>query len=206
MTLDGEEVDEPLVSVVVDEDGERRICTFTTAEFPRMHETLGDGLADLGQAGPATLGEMMPGQPGTDYRLHTDARVDPATLPDELDTATDGWARIWQRGSYGGVTVSAMRFRSAHDAMSAARQWTARVDDVAVETFDVPGLPGAQGVRFLAYEWLWLQPPTIGPYVDEVSLVFGHTLVTVAIGGVPTGSAFETAIAQAQEVARLTRM
>ena len=83
--------------------------------------------------------------------------------------------------------------------MTAARRWMARVDQAAVETFDVPDVPGAQGVRFLAFEWLWMQPPTMGPYVDEVSLVFGDTYVTVAVGGVPTGAGHDSAMTHARK-------
>ena len=203
LTFDGDEVDQPLVAIVVDEDGERRICAVTTTEVARMQATLGDGLADLGPARLDTLAALMPSSPGPDYRLNTDGRMDLATLPDALDDAVDGWNRIWQHETYGGVTVSASRFPSGEDAMSAARRWIARVDQSAVETFDVPDLPGAQGVRVLALEWLWIQPPTTGPYVDEVSLVFGDTYVTVAIGGVPTGAGHDSAITHAQAVARL---
>ena len=202
-TFDGDEVDEPLVAVVVDEAGERRICAVTTTELARMQATLGDGLADLGPARPDTLAALMPSSPGPDHRLNTDGGMDPATLPEPLDGAVDGWSRIWQHETYGGVTVSAMRFPSGEDAMTAAQRWMARVDQPAVETFDIPDLPGARGVRFLAFEWLWIQPPTMGPYADEVSLVFGDTYVTVAIGGVPTGAAHDSAMTHAQEVARL---
>jgi hypothetical protein len=201
MTLDGEEVDEPLVSVVVDEDGERRMCTFSTTELARMQATLGDGLADLGPVEAGELVDLMPPAAGPGYVLHADGRLDPTTLSGVLDAGIDMWRRSWRRAGYGGVTVSAIRFGSPAEAMEAARGWMARVDDPAVETFEVPGLAGAQGVRFLALEWLWLQPPTVGPYIDEVSLVLGDTYVTVGVGGVPTGTGHETAIAVAREVA-----
>ena len=203
LTFDGDEVDEPLVGIVIDEDGKRRLCAVTTTELARLQSVLPDALADLGPVRPDTLAELMPSSPGPDYRQLTDAQMDPATMPDALDTAVDGWTRSWQHQTYGGVTVSAVRFPSQQDAMEAARRWIARVDQPAVDAFDVPDLRGAQGVRFLGYDWLWLQPPTVGPYVDEVSLVFGDTYVTVAIGGVPTDANHDTAIAQAQAVARL---
>ena len=111
-TFDGDEVDEPLVAIVVDEAGERRICAVTTTELASMQATLGDGLADLGPARPDTLAALMPSSPGPDHRLNTDGRMDPATLPEPLDDAVDGWSRIWQHETYGGVTVSAMRFPS----------------------------------------------------------------------------------------------
>ncbi len=204
LTFDGDEVDEPLVAIVVDEDGERRICAGATSKLARMQATLGDGLADLGPVRLDTLAALMPSSPGPDYRLNTDGRMDLATLRDALDdNAVDGWSRTWQHETYGGVTVSATRFPSGEDGMSAAQRWMTRGDQYAVETFDVPDLPGAQGVRVLALGFLWVQPPTMGPYVDEVSLVFGDTYVTVAIGGVPTGAGHDGAITQAHAVARL---
>ena len=203
LRFDGDEVDEPFVAIVVDENGERRICAVTTTELARMQATLGDGLADLGPARPDTLAALMPSSAGPDYRLTMDGPMDLATLRDALDDAVDGWSRYWQHETNGGVAVSATRFPSGEDAMRAARRWMARVDQAAVETFDVPDLPGAQGVRFLAYEWLWIQPATMGPYVDEVSLVFGDTFLTVAIGGVPTGARYDSAVTHAQAVARL---
>ncbi len=203
LTFDGDEVDEPLVAIVVDEDRERRICAVTTTELARLQATLGNGLADLGPARTDTLAALMPSSSGPGYRLSTDGRMDLATLPVSLDDAVDGWARTWEHETYGGVTVSAMRFPSGEDAMTAARRRMAEIDQPAVETFDVPGLPGAQGVRVLALEWLWMQPPTVGPYVDEVSLVFGDTYVTVAIGGVPTGAGHDDVVTHAQAVARL---
>ena len=203
LTFDGDEVDEPLVAVVVDENGERRICAVTTTELARMQTTLGDGLADLGPARPDTLAALMPSSPGPDYTMTMDGPMDLASLRDALDDAVDGWSRSWQHGTYGGIAVSATRFPSGEHAMRAARNWMARVDQATVEVFEVPELPGAQGVRVLAFEWLWMQPATTGPYVDEVSLVFGDTFVRVAIGGVPTGATYESAMTEAQAVARL---
>ena len=205
MTTDGEEVDDPLLGIVVDEDGKRRICTFTTGAFPLMDAELGDELADVGQPSTGDLADLLPSTPGPDYHTVMDERMDLSTLSDELDAATEGWARSWQEETYGGVTVSALRFAGAGDALDAGRAWMARVDAPAVEIFDVPDVPGASGVRFLGYEWLWLQPPTSGPYVDEVSMVLGDTYVTIGVGAVPTGEGHDIAVAQAQEVARRAR-
>jgi hypothetical protein len=203
LTIGGEEVEEPLVSVVVDEDGQRRVCTFTTAEFPQANGVLGQDLADLGDAAPPDLADLLPTSVGPGFRLVDDAAMDLSSMPGQLDGAVEGWFRIWQQETYGGVTLSAMRFGSPEEALAAAREWTRRVDDTAIEIIDVPGVAGASGVRSLGYEWLWMQPPTEGPYLDEVSMVFGDTYVTIAIGGVPTGADHEIAIAQAQEIARL---
>jgi hypothetical protein len=202
MTLDGHEEDRPLVAIVVDEDGERRICSVTTPELAEMQARLGEELADLGSASAGTLAASLPA-PGPDDRLVRDGPMEPTTFTGALGAAVDGWSRAWQVDADSGVTVSALRFPSAQEAMDAARRWTARQDQAAVEVFAVPGVSGAEGVRILAYEWLWLQPPTVGPYVDEVSLVLGDTYVSVAVGGVATGSGHETATALAQDVARL---
>jgi hypothetical protein len=205
MTLDGEEAAEPLVGVVVDEGGERRLCSFTTSELAHMQAVLGDDLEDLGQPRAGTLSELMPTSPGPGHRQAFDEAIDPDTLTGSLDGAVDGWARAWQKLPYGGVTVSAMRFPSAEAALEAGRGWMARVDQAAVEIFEVPDLAGASGVRFLGYEWLWVQPPTEGPFIDEVSMVLGDVYVTVAVANLPTGSGHDMAVAQADEVARLSR-
>jgi hypothetical protein len=203
MTVDGDEVAEPLVGIVVDEDGERRLCTFTTGMFPSLYDELGDDLADLGALADGDLAALLPTSLGPGYRSLRDEAMDASTLTGALAAGSEGWIRMWKEEPYGGVTMSAIRFPSEHQALAAARTWMARVDDSATEIFAVPDVPGASGVRFLGFEWLWMQPPATGPYVDEVSMVFGDVYVNLAIGGVATGEGHEDAIARAQEVARL---
>jgi hypothetical protein len=205
MTLDGDEVAEPLVGIVVDEDGERRLCTFATGMAPYMDDELSGDLADLGAAPGRDLAALLPVSLGSGCRSLSDEAMDASTLTGPLAGGIEGWTRSWQEEPYGGVTMSALRFPSEDIAMAAARTWMFRVEAAATQIFAVPGVPEASGVRFLGFEWLWLQPPAIGPYIDEVSMVFGDVYVNVAIGVVTTGEGHEDAIARAQEVARLAR-
>jgi hypothetical protein len=202
LMFDGAEVSEPLLAIVADEDGQRRLCSHRPAVFPEMYDELREGVADLGAPTAATLAELMPESAGPDPRLVRDEAIDTSTPTGQLEGATEGWIRMWAHAD-GGATVAAYRYASPADARRSAGALLARRDTGAIETFDIPDIPGARGVRLLSLGWLWIQPPTVGPYIDEVTMVFGDTVVIAGINSTSTESHHQLAIAQARDIVRL---
>jgi hypothetical protein len=202
LTFDEAEVNEPLLAIVADEDGQRRLCSQTPAVFLEMSRELREGVTDLGAPTVTTLVELMPTQEGPDIRLVRDEAIAPSTLGGPLAGASEGWIRMWQLGE-GGATVAAYRYASPADALRAADEWLAGRDVGAIDVFDIPDVPGARGVRLLAKAWLWVQPPTVGPYIDEITMLFGDTVVIAGVNSTSHGGHHEAAIAQARDVVRL---
>lgn len=75
----------------------------------------------------------------------------------------------------------------------------------AIEQFDVPGLDQAVGIRYLGFAWLWIQPPTSGPFIDQVVLRCGDTLITASVSNLATGSGHDVVVKLASDVSSLAR-
>ena len=202
LTFDGAEVGEPLLAIVADEDGQRRLCSHMPAVFLEMSRELKEGVTDLGAPTAATLAELMPTEEGPDIRLVRDEAIAASTLSGPLAGASESWIRMWQHDD-GGATVAAYRYASPADALRSADAWLAGRDVGAIEVFDIPDVPGARGVRLLAKVWLWVQPPTVGPYIDEITMLLGDTVVIVGVNSTSADGHHEAAIAQARDVVSL---
>ena len=77
--------------------------------------------------------------------------------------------------------MSAIEFETEQHAVDAARRALRLKFHDGVETFSIDGAPGAIGIRALELAWLGVQPPDVGPYVDWVYVVYGTTVVEVAV-------------------------
>ena len=53
---------------------------------------------------------------------------------------------------------------------------------------DLPSTPEVRAVRMVGYGWLWVQPPSVGPYIDRAVMPFGRLLVTVQVSGLDAGA------------------
>jgi hypothetical protein len=106
----------------------------------------------------------------------------PADPESALSGADERWASVWADATYGGLRVDAARFPDAAQAATAAERVLERRVLDGVSTFDT-GVATSTGVRALAMAWLWVQPPTVGPYRDTTVLRFGDTVVVVGASG-----------------------
>ena len=122
-----------------------------------------------------------------------------STLPE----ATDSWQRAWKTGSYGGVDVAVERLGSVADARRVAADWLDPEISDAVGTFRVPGADGAVGLRFLGLSWLWVQAPTVGPFIDDVQQQYGTLIVDIRASGLSTSADHSEALEAARQVRQL---
>jgi hypothetical protein len=118
-----------------------------------------------------------------------------------LPRAVDSWERGWRTPPYGGVRVSVERLISNAAAQQLSASWlgSAKLSD-SKQIFRVPGDSRALGLRYLGLAWLWAETESVGPYIDEVQLVYGPVLVDIEVGGLATTSDHSQALALAQAV------
>jgi hypothetical protein len=197
LSFGGVDIEDPLITVVIEEDGERRLCGNATHVAKGMYDRLGDDIADLGPGAPDELPALMPSGLGEGYEQIQDE----AHVPEHLPHAEAAWMRAWQAPGYGGGRVSAIRFDSADGALRGASQLARDLAIGAVGGFEVPGLSGAVGVRVSGLAWLWVHPTGEAPYEDHAVLVFGDVVVDVGITVVKTGRDHRQVIKVANEVA-----
>ena len=178
ISFGGVEFDTPQLAVVLDEDGQRRICGHATDATPRLLAMLDDGIRDVGLPPFGALSELMPAGVGDGYQQAQDGPYPPEVMPGALE----GYARAWQQvGASGGVRVDAFRFGSPEVAQAWAVNEARLRAFSAVQQFDVPGLPGAVGVRLSAVDYLLIQPAGEPPFSDWVYFVAGDVGVQVAV-------------------------
>ena len=99
-----------------------------------------------------------------------------------LRGSDERWSASWADPTYGGLRVDVARFSDADLAAAAAERLLAERALDGVSTFDA-GLGTSTGVRALAMAWLWVQPPSVAPYLDSTVLRFGDTVVVVGASG-----------------------
>ena len=111
--------------------------------------------------------------------------------------------RAWRSEDFGGARVTAGRYASDTEAAEAAGTI---VDDSvpdSVARMPTPALPTAVGLRLLADAWLWVQPPSTGPYIDRVVTRFDDTVITIEVSGLPPDQQETVLQALANQVAAL---
>jgi hypothetical protein len=200
VSFGGVEFDTPQVTVVLDQDGERRICGHATDATPHLIALLNEGIRDVGLRPFGALSELMPAGVGDGYQQTQDFPYPPEVVPGALE----GYARVWQEvGALGGVRVDAYRFGSPEAAQAwALNEARLRAYD-AVQQFDVPGLPGALGMRLSAVNYLLIQPAGEPPFSDWVYLVSGDVGVQVAVNQSQPDASTSVAADVARQVAGL---
>jgi hypothetical protein len=111
-----------------------------------------------------------------------------------------GWYRGWRVGSYGGDSVTVERFGSAAEARAANLEEHRRLIADGLEQFPDPAVANVSGVRVLSEDWLWIQTPAVGPYIDEIDLQLGAIAVIASVSVLPAGSSHARVIALANDV------
>lgn len=91
------------------------------------------------------------------------------------------WTRAWQRNSWGGARVDAYRFDTEQHAIDAAHLLLEPKSADGVETFSVPGVPGAVGLRVMSSSWLFVQPPNLASMFDSVTIIYGTTVIEAKV-------------------------
>lgn len=130
---------------------------------------------DLGEAAVPPE-ELLPVSVGDGYSLAPTPRDgDPPTV-DEI-------SRSWQASSFGGVTVNVATHPDAGAALEEAARLMDRAVADGVAAVEIETAPDVRAVRSLGYAWLWVQPPSSGPYIDLSVVPFGRVLVTVRVSG-----------------------
>lgn len=155
-------------------DGEDGWCLWRPAASFELQRLLAAPI-DLGDAAVPPE-ELLPISVSDGYS--------PAPTPRDGDRSTvDEISRSWQASSFGGVTVNAATYPDADAALEdAARSMDRAVAD-GVAAVEIEAAPDVRAVRSLGYAWLWVQPPSSGPYIDLAVLPFGRVLVTVRVSG-----------------------
>lgn len=198
LSMKGSPAGADLITVIVKEDGKQRLCGFATEEAKRLHASLSRPVGDLGSTTQDPRGLMPP--PPAGYQQVADTAGTP-TKPGLKST----WSRAWQFGDYGGARVTTAKYETTAQATSGATELLQGVASDGVGEFDLQGLPEARGVRYLGYAWLWVQPVTEGPFIDQVVMKFGDNVVSVTVSNLHTGSGHEVAAKLTDDVARLAR-
>lgn len=178
LSFDGVEYDDPLLAVVLDDGGERRICGHATQASERLFAVLDDGIRDVGLPPAGALSELMPAGVGDAYRQVDDSPYPADVVPGALEGHSRGWH---EAGAFGGARVEAFRFSSPDVALAWAGSRARTFAGDAVQQFEVPGLPGAVGVRVSAFSWLLIQPTGEPPFIDRVVFVAGDVGVEIAV-------------------------
>lgn len=197
LSVKGTEVGADLLTVLVTEGERSRLCAFATARAKEFHASLPKTVGDEGPTA-RSLPDIIPAAVAPGYRQVEEG---PGT-PREAE-AVASWHRSWQEGEYGGATVSAIRYSSVSAAEAAARRLLEGLASDAVEQFDVGGIAGAVGVRYLGYAWLWIQPPTEGRVIDTVVIPFSDVVVLASVSNLAATDGHEVVNDLAGEIQRL---
>lgn len=183
-------------ALTIAEDGQDGFCFWRPAASYELQRQL-DPPIDLGDAGvPAD--QLLPTSVGDGYEL-----VPTSTGGDSSSSATAEVSRSWQPPSFGGVTVTAGTYPDAEAALADAAQFLDEAAADGVAAVDLEATPEVRAVRSLGYAWLWVQPPSVGPFIDRAVMPFGRVLVTVQVSGPDAASVdAQLAIITAEVAAR----
>jgi hypothetical protein len=163
-------------ALTIAEDGQDGFCFWRPAASYDLQRQL-DPPIDLGDAGvPAE--QLLPTSVGDGYEL-----VPTPTGGDSSSSATQEVSRSWQPASFGGVTVTAGTYPDAEAALADAALLVDEAAADGVAAVDLVATPEVRAVRSLGYAWLWVQPPSVGPFIDRAVMPFGRVLVTVQVSG-----------------------
>lgn len=91
--------------------------------------------------------------------------------------------RAWQHEEFGGVTVTVGKYSDGAAALERADDLVDEVIADSVATVTLSAAPDAVAVQFLGFAWLFVQSPSVPPYVIRAVLPFGDTIVTVQVSG-----------------------
>jgi hypothetical protein len=194
LSVDGETADAPLITVVIDQDGARRLCGEATHLTQELYLRTGSEVGSLGLLASDDLSALMPPTVGDGYQQVEDREFEPSDTPGGVG----GWTRAWQEASFGGMRVTATMFDSAETARLGVQNRIRVFAPGAIDEFEVPELDGALGLRVSSFSWLGVHPPGWGPLQEVVFLRFGNAVVEVNV----TVAEAATGDRRAVEVAR----
>lgn len=160
------------------EDDKLCIASFWNEASEEVASDLLDAPADRDASGPATLPEPINTPPeGFESPVTDDWASDHSGV-------AEGWTVAWQRNEaqFGGARLSVERFGKISDASFAADELASRDVDQSTSRIDV-GAPGAFGYRMLGYGYLGVQPPDVGPWIDQVVVQRGEIVAVAAVTG-----------------------
>lgn len=169
-----------LHGVAITQDGAVRLCGYAQTDVDRITVELKRPVPS-GSDPTRALSELIPTTGPNGYDQFEDRAVSKsATSPAGWRAS---WTRVWRLPTYGGVRVTATRFDSAAAASADLSASLAKIASDATETFAIPGVANAIGVRYSAVAWTWLQPPFVGYQIDRVLMLFGNTLIAIDSSG-----------------------
>lgn len=185
-------------ALTVADDGEDGFCFWRPAESFALQRAL-DPPVDLGESAvPAE--QLLPTSVGDGLE------VAPTPLGgDSSSTAPEQVSRSWQAPSFGGVTVTVGTHRNAAGALDDAALLLDEAIADGVAAVELPATPEIRAVRMVGYGWLWVQPPSVGPYIDRAVMPFGRLLVTVQVSGLDAGAVDAQLASVTADIAELAR-
>ncbi len=166
-----------LTASILNEEGRDVLCYWRPAASYEIQDSLSGKVADLGAA-PAAPDALLPDSVGEAYHLAVPAGREPVEMPSNLLVK-----RAWQDGKSGGITVTVGKYA---DGAAALERANSLIDEVLADSVAIVALsaaPDAVAVQFLGFAWLFVQPPSLPPYVIRAVLPFGDTVATVQVSG-----------------------
>jgi hypothetical protein len=172
--------------VTVVEGNDRRVCGQATPDTRQLYDEAVRKLVPGSTSPTRSTRELLAVRPPEGYHQIEDQLA--AVPPDARPGRLDGWTKAWKPDGYGGARATATRYDSPMNAVNAVRYALEHEAGDAIEVVTVPDVPNAVGFRMLAFAWLGVQTPDVGPYLDVAYAVFGGTVSTVAFANLATGT------------------
>lgn len=163
-------------ALTIAESDDGGFCFWRPAVSYELERDIADPI-DLGNVAVPPQ-QLLPSSVGEGY--------DVVPTPDSggsSSTATATISRSWVPKSFGGVTVTVGTYPDSNAVLADAARFLDDAVANGVAAVDLGTSPGVRGVRSLGYAWLWVQPPSVGPFIDVAVLPFGRLLVTVQVSG-----------------------
>lgn len=175
--FDGVEA-EPLYNFIGTENGERRLCGWADPKAAQRLDSVKELVVDLGPT-TASVDQLLAVTPPTGYNAVAGDSIPGADDPDPPGLTQHGATHL-SNGDYGGITIAVAKFDTAAHAHERAevRATEAIASSASLEPLDEP--LGTYAVFIAPYSWSYVQPSSIGPYLEQTILVYGDTVIYVS--------------------------
>lgn len=120
---------------------------------------------------------LLPDDVGDGLQLVQDGSVEPR------HGAQSVLDRVWQAGPFGGVRVNVGTYARVQDAAEAATSIATEMGPGAIDLRALEVHPDVRSARYLGWEWLMVQTPSVPAYVDRAVVQLGSLVVTVQVSG-----------------------
>ena len=170
---------QPIHVVTVMSDGKELLCGYSVEESFALRDRLGEIAIE---ADPTHIADVQGVIEHAEKSFtNSIANAVPGGQPDGVsEQVVESWGTFWSTGDFGGVTVDAYRFADTTSAKKAAAELLNHPAPDGTTTFEVPAMPKAIGLRFLASAWTWLQPADLGDQIDLLVAVYDDVVVWIA--------------------------